>query len=72
MNSKTNSVKLPASERYAFVDQETLQGDEVVRKNIGYWADAARRFYKNKVAMFFLVILVVMIIMSILGPIISG
>lgn len=72
MNSETKSVKLPVSEKYTFVDQETLQGDEVVRKNIGYWADAARRFYKNKVAMFFLVVLVVMIVMSIIGPIISG
>ena len=72
MSNETKTAELPVSEKYAFVDQATLQGDEVVRKNIGYWADAARRFYKNKVAMFFLVVLVAMIIMSIVGPMISN
>ncbi len=58
--------------RFEFVDQETLYADEIARKNIGFWADAARRFKKNKVAMFFLVILLLLIVMSIIGPMISG
>ena len=59
-------------DRFGFVDQETLYADEVVRKNIGFWADAARRFKQNKVAMFFLIVLILLIVMSFVGPLISN
>lgn len=68
----TDTISKKPDERFEFVDQETLYADEVVRKNIGFWADAVRRFKQNKVAMFFLVILILLLIMSILGPIIAG
>lgn len=71
MSTNTEVVK-ENQDRFAFVDQETLYADEITRKNIGFWADAVRRFKQNKVAMFFLVILVLLIIMSFLGPVISG
>ena len=58
--------------RFELVDQETLFADEITRKNIGFWADAVRRFKQNKIAVFFLVILVLLVLMSFLGPIISG
>lgn len=68
----TDTISKKPDERFEFVDQETLYADEVVRKNIGFWADAVRRFKQNKVAMFFLVILILLLVMSILGPIIAG
>lgn len=71
MSTDTTVIK-KADDRFGFVDQDTLYADEITRKNIGFWADAVRRFKKNKVAMFFLIILLLLIIMSILGPVISG
>lgn len=68
----TDTINKNADDRFGFVDQDTLYADEVVRKNIGFWADAARRFKQNKVAMVFLVLLVLLLIMSVLGPIIAG
>lgn len=68
----TETISKKTDERFEFVDQETLYADEVVRKNIGFWADAARRFKQNKVAMFFLCVLAFLLIMSVLGPIIAG
>lgn len=68
----TETINKKTDERFEFVDQETLYADEVVRKNIGFWADAARRFKQNKVAMFFLCVLVFLLVMSVLGPIIAG
>lgn len=58
--------------RFELVDQDTLFADEITRKNIGFWADAVRRFKQNKIAVFFLMILVLLILMSFLGPVISG
>ena len=43
--------------RFELVDQSTLNAEQVVRKNIGFWSDAWRRFRQNKVAMFFAAIL---------------
>lgn len=68
----TETITKKTDERFEFVDQDTLYADEVVRKNIGFWADAARRFKQNKVAMFFLCVLAFLLVMSVLGPIIAG
>ncbi len=67
-----DTISKKPDDRFGFVDQDTLYADEVVRKNIGFWADAVRRFKQNKVAMVFLVLLVVLLIMSVLGPIIAA
>lgn len=69
---QTTTVQAGADVRFQLVDQSTLHPDEVVRKNIGFWADAVRRFSKNKVAMVFLFVLAGLIVMSVLGPILSG
>ena len=58
--------------RFELVDQSTLNAEQVVRKNIGFWSDAWRRFRQNKVAMFFAAILLVLIVLAIFGPAISG
>ncbi len=58
--------------RFELVDQSTLNAEQVVRKNIGFWSDAWRRFRQNKVAMFFAAILLILIVLAIFGPAISG
>ncbi len=72
MSNETTATGASVKNRYEFVDQSTLHSDEVVRKNIGFWQDAIRRFRMNKTAMFFLVVLLLIIIMSFIGPLVSG
>lgn len=57
---------------FELVDQSKLSADEVVRPNIGYWQDAWRRLKKNRLAMTALVILIVLVLMSIIGPHLDG
>lgn len=59
------NVKL---KRFELVDTSTLDADEVVRENVGYFKDAWRRLKKNKVAMISLFTLVFLLIMAIVGP----
>ena len=42
---------------------------EIVRPSVGYWADAWRRLKSNKVAMFSLIMIIVVILLAFLGPI---
>ena len=58
--------------RFELADQSKFNADEVVRPNIGYWQDAWRRLKKNKLAMVALVMLIVLAVMSWLGPIIAN
>lgn len=60
------------AKKFELVDQSQFNADEVVRPNISYWQDAWRRLKKNKLAMFSLGILVILFIMSIIGPSLSG
>lgn len=45
--------------------------ERVVRPSMSYWADAWRRLKKNKIAMFGLVLLVLLIVFAIIGPLIQ-
>lgn len=45
--------------------------EAVVRPGLSYWADAWRRLLKNRLAMFGLFILIVLIFMAVFGPIMS-
>lgn len=54
------------------VDAELLNGDVVVRPNISYWQDAWRRLKKNPMAMAALGLLILVVILSIVGPHIKG
>ena len=42
-----------------------------MRPSISYWKDALQRFARNKLAMFMLILLIIIVLMAILGPIIS-
>lgn len=58
--------------RFELADQSKFNADEVVRPNIGYWQDAWRRLKKNKLAMVALIMLIILAVMSWLGPIIAN
>jgi len=54
------------------VKRESYHADEINRPTIKYWADVWRRLKMNKLAMTGLAILIIMGIMSIIGPHLSG
>lgn len=57
---------------FELVNLDTLDVEEIVRPNISYWQDAWRRLKKNKLAICSLIILIILVIMAIIGPILSG
>lgn len=57
-----------SKEKFKIIGCENNNSDEIVRKNITYWQDAWRRLKQNKIAVFSLVLLVIIALMSIFGP----
>ena len=60
------------AKKFELADRSKFNADEVVRPNISYWQDAWRRLKKNKLAMLSLFVLIIMFIMSFIGPHLSG
>lgn len=59
-------------EKFRIVGCEEADADAIVRPDITYWQDAWRRLKQNKVAMISLFVLIIIGIMCIIGPYISG
>jgi oligopeptide transport system permease protein len=51
---------------------DNLDADAIIRPTITYWKDAWRRLKKNPIAMISLVVLILLVVMVIIGPYISG
>jgi len=51
--------------------KDNRNAEQIRRPTIKYWADVWRRLKQNKLAMFGLMVLILMAIMSIVGPSIS-
>ena len=58
------------SELFSTLSSEEKKANEIVRPSVGYWANAWRRLKANKVALFSLVLIIVIIAFAILGPIV--
>lgn len=56
-------------ELFTPLNEEEKKFEEIVRPSVGYWADAWRRLKSNKVALFSLVVILVVVLMAFLGPI---
>ncbi|GAB6170414.1 ABC transporter permease [Clostridium carnis] len=52
------------------LSEEEKKFEQVVRPSIGYWQDAWRRLKSNKVALFSLLMIIVIILFAIFGPIV--
>lgn len=50
---------------------EEKAANDQMRPSVSYWKDAMRRFMRNKLAMFMLALLIVIILAAIFGPILS-
>lgn len=59
-------------EKFKIIGYESSESEMMVRPNISFWQDAWRRLKKNKVAIISMVVLGIVIIMSVIGPLISG
>lgn len=58
------------NELFSPLTAEEKKTDDIVRPSIGYWKSAWRRLKRNKIALFSLILIFVIIIAAILGPII--
>lgn len=60
-----------SKEKFQIIGCENSNADEILRPNITYWQDAWRRLKQNKVAIASLIILVLIIFITIFGPMIT-
>lgn len=58
------------SELFSPLSSEEKKANEIVRPSVGYWANAWRRLKANKVALFSLIMIIVIIAFAIFGPIV--
>ena len=63
--------QIPA-EKFRIIGINEQESEVLARKRIGYWADAWRRFRKNKIALAAAAILCVLIFFILAGPAMSG
>lgn len=60
-----------SKEKFQIIGCENINSESMLRPSMTYWQDAWRRLKKNKVAMASLVVLILMVIMTIVGPMIA-
>lgn len=58
------------NELFSPLTSDEKKDDSIVRPSMGYWANAWRRLKTNKVALFSLILIIIIIIAAVLGPII--
>src|SRR5690554_1439580 len=61
-----------SKDKFKKVNIDSKESEKMARPQIGYWQDAWRRLKTNKVAILSLIILITIIVMSIIGPKLSG
>ena len=54
--------------RYQPLDKASISADQISRPSVSYWKDAWRRFRKDKLAVFGLVMIVIVTLFAIFGP----
>ncbi|MBS4179309.1 ABC transporter permease [Lederbergia citrea] len=61
----TEEMFLPAVDNFK-------EAEKISRPSISYWSDAWRRLKTNKLAMFGLIMIIILIVMAIIGPYLNG
>ena len=54
--------------RYQPLDKASISADQISRPSVSYWKDAWRRFRKDKLAVFGLVMILIVSLFAIFGP----
>ncbi|WP_291653599.1 ABC transporter permease [Clostridium sp.] len=57
-------------ELFTPLSEEEKNFEQIVRPSVGYWADAWRRLKNNKVALFSLIMIIIVVLFAFLGPVI--
>lgn len=57
-----------SKEKFEIIGCENSNSDEILRPNMTYWQDAWRRLKQNKIAIFSMCVLIIIAIMTIVGP----
>ena len=60
------------SDDFKRVGTEGLSGEDIGEKSLTYWADVWRRFRENKLAIFGLILLAVIVVILFIGPVMTG
>ncbi len=60
-----------SKEKFQIIGCENINSESILRPSMTYWQDAWRRLKKNKVAMASLLVLILMAVMTIVGPMIA-
>lgn len=68
MNTEFNYT----SEMFHPVAENSKNAEKITRPSISFWADVWRRLCKNKLAMVGLIVIIVLGVMAVIGPMISG
>ncbi|SHI43993.1 ABC transporter permease [Lutispora thermophila] len=61
-----------SKEKFRRIQIDYKESEKIARPQIGYWQDVWRRLKSNKVAILSLIILVIIVFMTIIGPYLSG
>lgn len=59
-------------DQFERIGTEGLSGEDIGEKSLTYWADVWRRFRSNKLAIFGLVLLILVVLLLFVGPLVSG
>ena len=54
--------------RYQPLDRSAISADQIARPSVSYWKDAWRRFRRDKLAVFGLIMIVIISLFAIFGP----
>lgn len=72
MIEKSENLFTPTPEMFEKADKSNIDAERISRPTIKYWADVWRRLKLNKLAMAGMIIIILMIVISLVGPLISG
>ena len=72
MNNQSSTIENLTADLFEPALLEEKNADKIRRPSIKYWPDVWRRLKQNKLAMLGLIIIVIMVVMSVAGPMISG
>lgn len=61
-----------SKEKFEIIGCDNIDAEGILRPSMTYWQDAWRRLKKNKVAMFSLILLILMALMTVIGPMIAN
>ncbi|MGI8348666.1 ABC transporter permease [Niallia circulans] len=60
-----------SKDKFEIVGNSTIESEKISKASLSFWKDVFTRFKKNKLAVFGLVLLILLIVMSLIGPLLT-